>query len=158
MVGRDFYREALEIEEEELLDKILAITHERHLKKKEVLIQAGETQNQIVFLVSGILRGFFLDAEGREVTDCFGLEPVTAAMVLVTNMPNRSRDAGMLPVPRMTASQMPSPLMHRYWRTRKEPMLCPSKNKGRPGKRFSSSQRILCSSSIRWFHPSCSPK
>ena len=34
MVGRDFYREALEIEEEELLDKILAITHERHLKKK----------------------------------------------------------------------------------------------------------------------------
>lgn len=59
MVGRDFYREALEIEEEELLDKILAITHERHLKKKEALIQAGETQNQIVFLVSGILRGFF---------------------------------------------------------------------------------------------------
>lgn len=80
LVGRDFYREALEIEEEELLDKILAITHERHLKKKEVLIQAGETQNQIVFLVSGILRGFFLDAEGREVTDCFGLEPGTAAM------------------------------------------------------------------------------
>jgi len=80
LVGRDFYREALEIEEEELLDKILAITHERHLKKKEALIQAGETQNQIVFLVSGILRGFFLDAEGREVTDCFGLEPGTAAM------------------------------------------------------------------------------
>lgn len=80
MVGRDFYREALEIEEEELLDKLLAITHERHLKKKEVLIQEGETQNQIVFLVSGILRGFFLDAEGRDVTDCFGLEPGTAAM------------------------------------------------------------------------------
>lgn len=80
MVGRDFYRRILEIEDDDMLDRIVAITHERHLKKKEVLIRAGEPQNQVVFLVSGMLRGFFLDEDGEDVTDCFGLEPGTAAM------------------------------------------------------------------------------
>ena len=98
MVGRDFYREALEIEEEELLDKILAITHERHLKKKEALIQAGETQNQIVFLVSGILRGFFLDAEGASAPSIFfqntSVRMAAVAIDSTRPMPNIAQSCG----------------------------------------------------------------
>ena len=80
MVDREFYRKVLEIDDAELLDLLLSITQTRRLERKELLIRMGEAQEQIVFLVSGFLRGFLLNDEGREITDCFGIWPGTAAM------------------------------------------------------------------------------
>lgn len=84
-----FYREVIGISDEELIGYLCSITTERHLSKKEKLIQAGEIQRHLIFLLNGILRGFLLDADGRDITDCFGYECGTAAMGGVElNMPS----------------------------------------------------------------------
>ena len=75
-----FYRDVLKIQNMELIRYLCTITTERHLAKKEKLIQAGEVEKQVVFLLRGVLRGYIVDADGRDITDCFGYECGTAAM------------------------------------------------------------------------------
>ena len=41
------------------------------IPKRTLLIESGEVQRQIPILVHGIIRGFLLDADGRDITDCF---------------------------------------------------------------------------------------
>jgi len=41
------------------------------LKKGELLLELGEVESQISLLMDGILRGFQLDSNGRDITDCF---------------------------------------------------------------------------------------
>lgn len=55
-------------------------TESRYLKKGECIIRAGEIQNDIYFMETGILRGYFLDVNGKEVTDCFGFRSGAPAM------------------------------------------------------------------------------
>lgn len=43
--------------------------------KEERIISEGETPTEIYFLISGILRGFYLSEQGKEITDCFAFEP-----------------------------------------------------------------------------------
>lgn len=74
MLIRDFYTEILQISDPKLMDKILAITELKHLKKGEYLIREGERQTHVYFLLNGILRGYFLDINGKDITDCFGAE------------------------------------------------------------------------------------
>lgn len=40
----------------------------------------GEEQKNVFFLLSGIFRGFFVDINGREITDCFGYKKGTPIM------------------------------------------------------------------------------
>lgn len=42
-----------------------------HIKKNSLLIESGEIQTQIPILLSGVFRGFLLDADGKDITDCF---------------------------------------------------------------------------------------
>lgn len=42
-----------------------------HLKKGDRIVEVGEKQRQIPFLVSGVLRGFVVDENGQDITDCF---------------------------------------------------------------------------------------
>lgn len=43
----------------------------RDLKKNEVFFEDDANKQHIDFLVSGVLRGFFVDKKGHDVTDCF---------------------------------------------------------------------------------------
>lgn len=74
MVIRDFYTEVLHISDEELIEKLLAKTSIRHIPKGELLVREGERVKNIDFLWDGILRGFFVDANGKEITDCIGVQ------------------------------------------------------------------------------------
>lgn len=76
----DFYREVLHLTDEKLIQKLEAVAETRCLKKREIIVRAGEMQTHVVFMVSGIVRGFFRDAKGRDVTECFVYEPGTCAM------------------------------------------------------------------------------
>ena len=42
----------------------------RHLKKGEVLYRGGEDTTYLYFLISGCLRGYTVNANGREYTEC----------------------------------------------------------------------------------------
>lgn len=76
----DFFRDVLHVPEGEALDAIVAAAELKRLKKGELLIREGEQQSKVFFLVKGILRGYFFDANGREITDCFGVQSGTPAM------------------------------------------------------------------------------
>lgn len=36
-----------------------------------MMLEIGELQTQVSFLIKGILRGFWVDVNGRDITDCF---------------------------------------------------------------------------------------
>lgn len=62
------------MEDDELIQKLVAMTEVRNLKKGEFVVRVGEVQNDVYFLISGIARGYFLDMNGKDVTDCFSFK------------------------------------------------------------------------------------
>lgn len=72
MDAQTFFTDILPIPDEALRAQLVSLSQFRRLSKGELLIREGEPINQLSFLLSGILRGFFLDYNGRDITDCFG--------------------------------------------------------------------------------------
>nr|WP_275100703.1 cyclic nucleotide-binding domain-containing protein [Olsenella profusa] len=46
-----------------------------HYRKGELLLREGEVSGRVGFLVSGLVRSFFTDAEGHDATDCLVVRP-----------------------------------------------------------------------------------
>lgn len=81
----EFYERVLDVTDPVLVQKLVSMTELRSVEKKEVLIQEGQPASYIPFILSGIFRGFFLDVNGRDITDCFGFQcgdPVMASFSL----------------------------------------------------------------------------
>ena len=70
----EFYKNICCLTNNELIQELVVSTNFIHLKKAEFVVRVGEIQNDVYFLVSGIARGYFLDLNGREVTDCFSFK------------------------------------------------------------------------------------
>lgn len=77
---RKFIEEYLGISDEMLLRSLLEHSKVEQVKRGKLLISSGEMQTAIPILVSGVFRGFVLDEEGREVTDCFASQPGSFVM------------------------------------------------------------------------------
>jgi len=58
-------------EELDLLDNLITF---RTLKKGELLLTENQVCNEIVFIKKGILRSFFVNHKGDEITNCFAFE------------------------------------------------------------------------------------
>ena len=58
-------------EELSLLDDLITF---RTLKKGEILLTEDQVCNEIVFIKKGILRSFFYNHKGDEITNCFAFE------------------------------------------------------------------------------------
>ena len=54
-----------------LADRAKTVT----VRKNQLLLEAGEVQNYVCFLVRGVFRGFLVEADGRDITDCFAARP-----------------------------------------------------------------------------------
>lgn len=67
--------EGLYIPGELVLQELLADAKLEYVKKGTLLIETGEMQIQMPVLIEGVLRGFLLDEEGRDITDCFAFRP-----------------------------------------------------------------------------------
>ncbi len=52
------------------LQMIEGLPKEKTLKNGEYLIQIGKICNEIVFVKSVILRSFYINSEGSEITNC----------------------------------------------------------------------------------------
>ena len=76
----DFYRDIFHLKDSQFIKDLVSATNTRYLKKGEFVVRIGEAQNDVYFLESGIARGYFLDVNGKEVTDCFGFRCGTAAV------------------------------------------------------------------------------
>ena len=68
---RKFIEEKFGISNEVLLQSLTEQSKLETIRRGKMLISDGERQTVLPVLVSGIFRGFVLDEEGREVTDCF---------------------------------------------------------------------------------------
>ena len=68
------------MKDKELIQELVSATDTRYLKKGEFVVHVGEVQNDIYFLETGIARGYFLDVNGKDVTDCFGFRCGTAVV------------------------------------------------------------------------------
>lgn len=49
---------------------MIDVSEVRQLKKGQHLIRQGEKPTHIYFLISGVIRGFFTDTDGNDITDC----------------------------------------------------------------------------------------
>lgn len=74
MRADEFYTNVFQLSDEGLIRRLAGKTRQKNVKKGEVIAQEGEVQSSVYFLVSGVLRGFFLDAKGRDITDCFAFQ------------------------------------------------------------------------------------
>lgn len=85
----EFFNNIYHINNEKILQEIVKISDVRHLKKGQFVIHVGEKQSDIYFLDSGIFRGFFLDLNGKEITDCICYRRGTVAMSSYRMEPNK---------------------------------------------------------------------
>lgn len=65
---------SLQLLPENELNKLDALLTERKLKKGDFLIRENQICNEIVFIKSGVLRSFFLNNKGNEITNCITFE------------------------------------------------------------------------------------
>lgn len=76
----DFYRERFQIHDEALLEEFLTVSRVRTLAAGEILFKQGEVPLQLCLLVQGVLRGFLLNVNGKDITDCIVFQAGDAAM------------------------------------------------------------------------------
>ncbi|TDW49097.1 CRP-like cAMP-binding protein [Flavobacterium sp. 270] len=59
---------------EDELDQLADLITIRKLKKGDFLLKENQVCNEIVFINSGILRSYFFNHQGDEITNCFAFE------------------------------------------------------------------------------------
>ncbi len=82
-----FLTEVLGVKSDGLCKTIASQSKMRFIRKGEILQNIGHSSEDLYFFRKGLLRGFFLDAEGQEITDCFAFvegDPVIACFDLAS--------------------------------------------------------------------------
>ena len=74
------FQEVLKIEDKELIAQLVKLSSRSDVKRGTTLIKAGSPQRHIFFLESGIIRAYFVDSSGRDITDCIVTKPGSPAM------------------------------------------------------------------------------
>ena len=67
----DFYQKVFHLKDKKLIQEFSNATKSRCMKKGEYIVRIGEILNEVIFLEKGITRGYILDVNGKDVTDCF---------------------------------------------------------------------------------------
>ncbi len=75
-----FLKEQIGITDPYITNAVLSTSSIHTLKKGERLIEQGQAPVGLCFLLNGVLRGFFINYNGQDVTDCFGYQFGTIAM------------------------------------------------------------------------------
>ncbi|KAF2517883.1 Crp/Fnr family transcriptional regulator [Flavobacterium foetidum] len=68
------FLKSLQIISDSELEKLNGFTENRILKKNDFLIKEGNICNEIVFIKRGIVRSFYTNTEGNEITKCIAFE------------------------------------------------------------------------------------
>lgn len=73
----------------DLINKFTAVSSEITLKKNDILIRIGDKSNYIFFVVSGILRDYYIDDDGNDITRFFSYEGgICNGESLISNEPS----------------------------------------------------------------------
>jgi CRP-like cAMP-binding protein len=88
MEMKELIADLMHLQDDALVQKLSDIGTLRHYRRKEPIIQIGEMQNKIRILVEGVVRCYFTDECGTEITDCFLIEPGYPLMVAAISIPS----------------------------------------------------------------------
>lgn len=69
-VVETMYRDVYQVSDPMLLKQLVDASHEWQVAKKCTLLHTGGIPEYLFFLIKGVVRGFFLDREGKDITDC----------------------------------------------------------------------------------------
>ena len=81
----------MNLKDRNLIQELAEQTTVRYMKKGEFIVRIGEVLNEIYFLENGITRGYLLDVNGKDVTDCFSFccgAPVMPFCQMELNIPS----------------------------------------------------------------------
>lgn len=67
----DFYTKILKIQDKEILKELVSLSKHEYYDKGDSIVKCDDEITHTQFLVKGILRGYFVDDKGKEITDCF---------------------------------------------------------------------------------------
>ncbi|MGN0470847.1 MAG: Crp/Fnr family transcriptional regulator [Acutalibacteraceae bacterium] len=67
----DFYTKILKIQDKEILKELVSLSKNKYYDKGKNIFKYDDEVTHTQFLVKGIIRGYFLDENGNEITDCF---------------------------------------------------------------------------------------
>lgn len=76
----EFLKNILGMKDEQLINEALPLCKILNVKKGQRLISPGEQQANIHLLVDGIFRSYFLDYDGKDITDCLVVKPGISLM------------------------------------------------------------------------------
>lgn len=75
MHPQDVFEKTLGLTDPDLIQELIDACTPLHLKEGDFLIREGDMPTVVPFLLKGIVRGFLFDVNGREITDCFAVQP-----------------------------------------------------------------------------------
>lgn len=80
MTPLEMFVDALHLTDPALVEALIEASVPLHLDQGGLLIREGEQPTVVPFLLEGIVRGYFFDENGREITDCFAVQPGSPVM------------------------------------------------------------------------------
>lgn len=80
MTPLEMFVDALHLTDPALVEALIEASVPLHLDQGELLIREGEQPTVVPFLLEGIVRGYLFDENGREITDCFAVQPGSPVM------------------------------------------------------------------------------
>ena len=75
MHPQDVFEKTLGLTDPDLIQELIDACTPLHLKAGDFLIREGDMPTVVPFLLKGIVRGVLFDVNGREITDCFAVQP-----------------------------------------------------------------------------------
>ena len=69
LIGR-FFTDILGVNDMELCQRLMSMTEILVIKKGQKIVNFGEQPEKVTFLIKGIFRGYILNSEGKEITEC----------------------------------------------------------------------------------------
>ena len=70
-----FYQEHFYVRDERLLSCLVENSKVRLVPENEVFQRMGQVNPNLDIMVHGLVRGFFPDCTGKDITDCFEFSP-----------------------------------------------------------------------------------
>lgn len=70
-----FCTQVLKVTEPDALQQCIGAIQVMNLRKGQVLLACGESPADVYFLKKGVLRGYYFDENGREITECISGTP-----------------------------------------------------------------------------------
>lgn len=80
MTPSEFFKTGLQLTDRELIRALSDASAPLHLRRGELLVREGSLPDSVPILVQGIVRGFYFDVDGQEITDCFAVQAGSPVM------------------------------------------------------------------------------